>query len=308
MRKLIMTTVGVAIAVIITAAVLMPVLEDSMATSDTFTNEGYFRLKEITADEDLTTTIEWSSSVANILKVNGVDVDISTFGLPTGYASITIVATENDIIRIGANNQGTSLNWVQIRGSTYAYSGASTNFTATITNGTISAVMDESSKTATYDSAYVIDETNTGAYVMKKANTPAYMKSDSEYYAMGVTNITGGYYITKLVGDLESVEISILAYAPDTLDNPTASNESINYADVGGHVDLHTLTSITFDVTEGENVTAITYSYFIVPYEVTAERAVHLNAAEIGILAAIPIIVIIAILMLAVSIIARNRE
>lgn len=299
--------VGVAVGVLILAAALFPVIDEATTTERTFENVGYYHMDKIASSDEGTYTIVWSSSDANILTINGTDMDVSTFGLPTGYASLTIFASETDIIRIGGNVDGTSLNWVQIRGDTYHYSGASTSFNATITEGTLTAVMDGTTRTVTYTDAYIIDDKNTGNYVMKKATTPAYMLEDSEYYGLGVTNVTGGYYVLKVTGTVEDADVSVIAVDPDTFEDPAISDIAVTATAVNGYVDLYSFDKVTFTATGNAQTNDVTYSYVIVPASVTAELAVHATQDEIELLETIPVLITVGLIMGIVGVIAARR-
>ena len=88
----------------------------------------------------------------------------------------------------------------------------------------------------------------------------------------------------------------------------TYSNITWNITPMDGYVDLYKLTSIEFDITYNDTVTHATYSYFAVPTEVTAELAVHPDAATLSMLSVIPIVVMIGIVLavVGVAIVGRN--
>ena len=288
----------------------MPVLDDATATEDTFTNEGYYFMDKISANDTTEHRIEWSSSSASTITVDGKDVDVSKWGL-SGFASVSIFATETDIVRVGVSNTGASITWIQIRGSTVAYAGASASFDATISAGTASIHLDSelSNRSLTYTDAYMI-KADAGSYVMKKSNESAYMNADSEIYSLGYTTIDYGggsdNTILKVAGDLDSVEIS--AVLQSTENEITFSDTVIHAETVSGHEDLYLFDKITFVATENNTNNDCTYSYVIVPYEVTAEKSVHFTDNQNAIFAAIPIMVIVALLIAVVALVFRGRD
>ena len=301
MNRITGLVLALVIGAILVGGLLIPSIEAMTTTEKTFENVGYYHMDKIASSDEGTYTIVWSSSDANILTINGTDMDVSTFGLPTGFASLTIFASETDIIRIGADNAGTSLNWVQIRGDTYHYSGASTSFNATITEGTVTADMDGTTRTVTYTDAYIIDDKNTGDYVMKKATTPAYMLEDTEYYGLGVTNVTGGYYVLKVTGTVDDADVSIIAVDPDTFEDPAISDITVSATAVNGYEGLYSFDKVTFTATGNAQTNAITYSYVIVPASVTAELSQHLDATQIAMFGVISLLGIIMLVVVAAN-------
>lgn len=296
--KIVGITVTALVSLVVLAGVLMPVLDDATATTDTFTNEGYFAMNKITATDDQTHTIAWSSSNAGILVVDGVNIDVSSFD--TGSLNYSIFATETDYFRIASD--GSKLSWVQFRGGQAVSKIASTTFSATIGSGTVSALFDsnETPTTTTYTDAYIISSDGTGPYVMKKANKDAYMLADSLIYGMGITDSVS--YLVS--GDIEDISVTVVQASGSTV---TVSNEEVTYTPVNGYVGLYSFSNVTFDYTKDATPGTATYSYVIVPHEVTAERSVHFTDNQNALLAVIPMLVIVAILIGVVALVIRSR-
>lgn len=311
-NTLIAKIVGLVIALVVVGMVLVPFVNDATTTKRTFENEGYFFMDKISATDEGTHTISWAVSTPNIIVVDGTNIDVASFGLPSGYSAVTIFATETDIIRIGASNDGTSLSWVQVRGSTWYYSASTTSFTATIAGGDLTAVLDGTTRATTYTDAYLISDDEKGAFVMKKANEKAYMKEDSEYYNIGVTSVTGGYFIFKVEGDLESATVTPLAKNPETYSTPTISDEEIVKNTVSGYKDLYQFDKLTFTATYNDGTNDQTldcvYNYVIVPASVTAELSQHASSIEITLYQMIPILVVLGLIVGIVGLLAYNHR
>lgn len=311
-KNLLTLAITLTVGIILAGSLLMPVISDATTTEKTFENEGYFFMDKISSTDEDTHTITWAASTPNIIVVDGTNMDIASFGLPSGFASVTIFATETDIIRLGANNDGTSLNWVQVRGSTWYYSSSTTSFTATIAGGDLTAVLDGTTRATTYTDAYLIDKDENGAYVMKKSDEKAFMLADSEFYNIGVTNITSGFIILKVEGNIESATVTPLTISPETFSTPTISDEEIVKNTVNGYKDLYQFDKLTFTASynDGTNDKTIdcVYSYVIVPASVTAELTNHLNPGEIAIMNALPVLIIAALVVMAAGALYLKRD
>lgn len=310
-KKIVMGVISVAVAIIVLMS-MIPIFTDAGASEDTFTNDGYFTMDKITATDTTTHTISWTSSNGKILTVDGVDMDITTWGLSPAQL-ITVFATETDIIRLGVINGQQALAWVQIRGATINYAGASNNFDATIGSGTVTAQFDSETnpRTMTYTDAYIINNAGSGDYVMKKSTESAFMLEDSPIYAIGTTDITvsgvSKTVIIKIDGNIEGVTVSTLYINND--DEPTYSDIVIDATEHSGYVGLYDFNKITFTGTIGTDTKDYVYSYVIVPHEVTAERSAHASPVESTLIGLIPLLMMVGIMLTAIGLfIAKYRK
>lgn len=303
-KNLIGMVMTLVVGIICVGALLVPVLTAATATEETLQNDGYFRMNKITADSEETYTIDFVKAT-NTLTLNGEVFDTSELSSGVSYS---IVALDNGLCRF--QNGLRIQSWLEgVDGST-GY--ASVRSTIELSNGTIthtyySVDVDTitATKTSTYTTAYVIDPT--GDYVMKYSDSPAKVFDDTEVYAIGITNLNNSedstvLSVLKMTGDASEVTFSAIvggttATFDDIVIDKTADNDYV------GVYDLNKVTATaTYDNTE----TAITYSYFIVPYEITAELSDHLSTGEIAIIMAIPIVVIMAIVMIPAAFIQRD--
>lgn len=299
-NKLLTLLVTMTVGIIFIGALLAPVIEDTSATEDTFKNEGYFYLTKYTPDDDL--TLEWDSTNPDTFTINGVDM---TYHNDAGRP-LSIILEKTMALRMNEDNARASF----YRSGTFINtSETNPTFTFTYTGGTVTATNGATTKTYS-DIAEIYCISPTGDYVMKKSDSPAYLNSgseiiaDSEIYASGLTYSGNNNVFWHLEGTIDDMEY------PDTFNsNLTVSDQAIHGQYDTKHNDLYVLDNLTFTITNQSSVVFnVTASYFIVPAEVTADRAQHLDAGEIAILAAIPLMAIAALVLLVVRYFVAGRD
>ena len=180
-----------------------------------------------------------------------------------------------------------------------------TDLSLTISGGKITNTSTNREFTITGNTYVVSDE---GNYLMKASDNAAYLLSDSNTLATGMTIISGVWVVMGWDSD-EGIDIEPIVYYP--ADSYTVSNLNVDSEIVSGYDDLAKLTKLTYTVTKNDDPTVtqnVTYSYFIVPAEVTAEKSVHLTDNENAILLVIPALVIIAIIIGVLAVAMRGRE
>ena len=280
--------VGVMVALAIVGAVL-PAFADTTQAYDTFTNDGYYRMAELT---DGSHTITWNYDKPTTFIIDDIEVMLNPDLFPDG-ASKSVILSDSFLIRLFGHS---TYYTVELWDKGYVDSVSSANndtLTITVNSGSIDWVKNTETAVNRSFSDYIIVVNNAGNQIMKGATDSAYMLPDSKLYAGGIstfkTKVFGGIYIN---GTVESVTIS----AP--LTGVTVNDDIvINTTDVNNYVDLVKLDKITFStIYDGETVNQ-TYSYFVVPYEVTAERAVHTTGALTILLNVIPLMVVAGLLL-----------
>ena len=301
--KLPMAIVGITIAVIVCAVVLIPVVQESTQANDTFTNDGYFRMTKISStDDDI--TITWDYTKPYVFTVNGVDANIP-YGSTTGVIFPYSVMSSSDWgLRFTSTNNGNDVNLTVFDSLSIPWSvstSSSKNATITLSSGTISFLVDGGTAyTESYDTVFIPDDS--GDYIMKKATTPVYVNGDSEICVSGRTTLSMG-------GSNKNYNINVDGTIDDgftpTIIHPasgvTTSNVVVTSTQDAQHINLYQFDKVTFDVTDGDDTKGATYSQMIVPYQVTAERSVHPDTTTTQLINVIPILVIIGIVMLAVG-------
>lgn len=302
------------VVVIVLAGVLMPVLDDATATETTFTNEGYYTLDKV--DGTTTRVITWERANPNQIKINGEILDMSFAEVNKSY---TLIGSDTLVVRYMKDNSTTGIQ--AFSDTTYVSFHLQTDVSAgdvatiTISEGAVTFVSDGTSALnrnlgSIGTDCYSINANGTGEYsVMKKSDVPAYVFGDSEIKLIGVS-VAGGPSGIALYGSGtldDGMTISTI-YKPNTVTTVTYSDAISTDSEVSGYDDLYKIEKYEFTITYDTSSYDAVYSYFIVPSEVTAEKSVHFTDNQNMIFAAIPIMVIVALLIAVVALVFRGRD
>lgn len=313
----------VTIAVILAGVLVIPVVQDVTATDKTFTNEGYYSMDLI--DESTSRVIEWDKSTPNSITIDGALFDMSWADANKSY---TLIGSGEVIIRYvrGANNTAGLQMFSMTAGATYlsfhSGSSAETGSKATITlnAGSITFVTNGSSplnKTISNigTDAYVINPSDTGAYslVMKKANVPAYLKGDSVIRFIGVSGASGPSGIALYgIGTIDDGMDLTTVYSSATVTDVSYSDPIPTDTEMSDFIGLYSLDKYEFTINYTDNGTPktydATYSYFIIPAEITAEYAHHMDATQILIIGLVPLLILVSVVMVAVRMISGRTD
>ena len=290
-KDLIIGVVGLAVCVIVAATVLMPILSDATKTEDTFTNEGLWRMKPIENGD------EWVKSGSTV--VYNTD-DVLSYG---NNGLLNIALGDDWCVRANGNARGSF-----VRSSSTAATVLAADDVITISGSGI--ISTNTPPITGYGFC------STGEYTLTSTTVAPYVNADSPIYATGVTFMEGG--ATDIVCHFEgSIEDGITItnidpYGSTPYDSVVFSDVVIDYEQVTSHVDLYKINKITFTATttlsDDVNEVPITYTSYVVPYQVTAEKSQHLDSGSIAIINAIPIIIIVAMITMAVGFFLVKRE
>lgn len=292
MKKIVAVIIAGTVSALIFGA-LLPVWADTTASEDTFTNEGYYSMDKVTDETE--TVISWSISAPNIVNIGSKTMDMST--LPS--KSFTLLGSDSLIIRY--YNNGSDI-FMQAFGAYYmsliSNSQSATTFTATVSGGSVDIVIDSTPEISnTYSigtDCYIANPDNTGDYsvVMKKADVSAYVNGDSKIVLMGnsITDYSSAIALYA-TGTLNDGLTFTTLYKPSNVTTVTYSDPVVTYSEVDNHKDLYTLDKYQFNIIRDGSPTAVTYSYFVVPNEVTAERTVHMSGALATLVNIIPLLI-----------------
>lgn len=303
MNRIIGLVLALVVGGLLVGGLLIPSIEGMTATEGTITNDGYFHMQKITADDTTEYTLFWDKAT-DTFTLNGNVVDIGDHSQFNNDLGVSIAMTDLSVSRYvtGVRVQ----TWVSGIGGSFGYSGST--MTINFNNGTETITVDagletESSRTATYEYAYFIS--NEGSYEMKDKTKTAAVLSDSEVYAVGVTYIdnstnpdTPVLSVLKMTGNASNVEFSAI-YGLQSA--PTFNDVEIHKTANAQYVGVYDLEKVTATVTYDSADTDITYSYFIVPAEVTAEKAQHMDATQIAMFGVISILGIVALVVVAAN-------
>lgn len=307
-KGIITVAVTVTVAVIVLAGIMMPVLTDATTTEDTYLNDGYFRMSSITSDDETDYTISWDVATPNTIVVNDVPVAMNFAGAPS---QVTVVFDNDWMFRANISNGAiTNISYITNAGGSTV---ANSTIDIVLSGGSMSVTMDTTSKTEDYTVAYIPD--TKGEYVMKKSDSTAYVFADSNLIAFGMSKVnTSGIQSERGVTFIGDIADGVTPYIwrPPTDTTSTITDVAINATENSNHIGLYDLTNVTMVfhyVNNDESVTdtTLTYSYFLVPSEVTAERTTHLTDSQNVLLAVIPIFILVAVLLGVVAVVLRSR-
>ena len=302
-----MVAIAAFVVITVIAAVLMPVLGDATKTEDTFTNTGVFDYQILSSTDTYSFAYDHSAQDGKIT-VNGTEMTVPAIG-PSYSNSFSIIYDDDWLIRMSWSvSQGgyyCQIVGKDVNDTTFRYGGS---ITGVINNGNFDVTIDQGngtpiSKTMPINKMYAIVPTNDDA-VLKVSTASVYILGDTDLSMSGLTAIANWYDVIHIEGSYDDG----LTITSPNLAGVTFDNVEWNITEVNSHIDLYKLTSIEFDAHYNGNTQHVTYSYFGVPSEVTAERSVHFSANENAILLAIPALAIVAIIIGVLALAFRNRE
>ena len=270
LSKIPVLVVALVIGIVLVTSAVVPLASD-YSDAKTFTNEGYFYMQKITADDEGTYTFDYQYDAdTTTLSFKFNDVAIDTTGWPSNLPVTVATDSDNWVVRMGYYSEYIGL---QGMGYGFAFGGHGTkSVSITFSQGTATATaINTADSTGTYSTTYTemwIYSPVPTDYVMKKADKMAYMLDDSEFYAIGITAVTTWNTAISITGTVEDFDGSII-YPPNL--TTTITNKEIIKTEVDSYVDLNQLDKLTFTINDGTTTVNATYSYFIVPSEVTAD-------------------------------------
>ena len=307
MNKIIQYAVMVAVGVLIFSALLVPIINDATTTEKTFVNDEYYITMD-KLDSASEHTITWEKDTNTKITVDGKVIE-------PDWNSITIVAEENNLIRCSKGTVGYYLNFVGEDVPTGYGSSNDKSVSVTIANGSITfsgvTSLDTTySATSAFTSGYVINPDDTGdyQYIMKESAANAYVLGDSEIYGIGYSSIGGAWNnIFSVSGNIDD-GINVTLVSTTLEGDITLSDPTVTYSEVAGYDDLYQFEKVQFTATYNNTNYPLTYSFVIVPAEVTAELAIHPDSATNSILGIIPLIVIVGLIAGIIGAIAIRRN
>lgn len=292
-KNLLTLAITLTVGIILAGSLLMPVISDATKTTGILNNAtgsqlGYL----IEIDDESEYTMTWDVTTPDVVEVNGENVTL--------YAGTVICGGDPDfIIRYYSG----STKYIQGRDGT-------TNFTAnstldiSIASGTITIEADENTYTYSITKGFALAKS--GEYVMKSSAQAAYMLADSEFNAYGVSSTDGSSLWLKISGTIaDGATAERISGASGTL-----SDVEIHSTAVDGYIGVYALDKLTLSfVNSSTDVTTdLTYNYFIVPASIEAELSEHLNPGEIAIMNALPVLIIVALVMMAAGALFLKRD
>ena len=298
-KKMIMGMISVAIALVLVIGCAVPIISDSVATDDTYKNEG-IKLSKVGTDSSH--TIEWDHTDPNVITIDDTSIEMSSTANPRGF----VFGSENFYLKwysLGDTKIG-----VQFFSGDTRMDGnisSSKDMTITVASGSVSVTAGTDTNTYTLgDNAYILD--STGSYVLKQGLT-ANVLADTEIVIVDAVQVASGYPAGIFaIGNVEDgMTYSAFFYNPSSV---SFASPTMTSASVDGHIDLYNVTGFGVTATQGDTTRTVTFNTFIVPSEVTAERSVHADSTVNAILVVIPLLMVVGIVISAISLFITNRR
>lgn len=299
-KNLLTLIITLVVGIILAGSLLMPVLNDATETEKTYTNSGYWYMS---SDDSEPHTFEFVSG--NTWIIDGVEYNTGT---EDPRQLKTLISTGDMVMR----NNGFA------NGNTSGFMVGHLTFAKfTIYNGNISGEYQNTSQAAhqtidyDYDSIYFAQFTSDDNTLTKYNIGDIYLKNDSEIFCNGFSTINNTTVLIKIEGTITNLELTIYNQfnGSDLTDTYKITDLTVNKVETDCK-DLFKVSSITFTATPtGEETgTEVTYSSFIVPSEVTGELKEHLTPGQIALMGAIPVMVIVALLMVAIGVLRKRND
>ena len=313
MNKLIQYCVMAAVGVLVFASLLIPIVNEASATNATFTNEGYYSLVKI--DDTTDATIIWDASNPTVFNINGSDIDLTATG------RLTILGSDKICVRYSTASNTHQIQVFGSYGGVQGYKAANESSgdvaTITIHAGVVSvAISNEAAKDFDLgNDAYLLTaDTTTADYVavMKITTEKAYLLKDSEIVICGISVANSrtegiGVFAKGTMGD--GITFSTFYVGSNYTGDVTFTDITTYAEEMNGYKDLYALEKYTATINyNGGSTSNATYSYFIVPAEVVAEKTVHADDSTRAIIGVIPIIVIVGLVAAIVGVVAIRRN
>lgn len=287
--KLITIGVTAVVCVIVVAAVLIPVLEQSEDTgfSTRAQNDGYAeRLSELSADSDITITFDRYSgfSLNGELYSQAIHIDTDACYISTStsvYANSRMNVYSENIHNVSMTD-GSAACTVTIRGGTIAYTGSATAWSVPFTVGYIT---DSDGLLCRASAAYVDRQAASGAIA------ESIWSSDTGYSALFTGTLEDGF--TAAMSNYWNSETS--QYSSVALSVAYDTEDAGAYADRISNV----------RILDGSGATAAT-GQIIVPIEWTTTTQLQDNAR--GLMSVIPVLIIVALVVGIAGLVLRSRD
>lgn len=286
-NKLIVSVIGVTLGLILTGSVLVPVLSDAERTSGEIVT--YDNLNgRYGADAYYMTEGSVSATMGpEGVLINGVLwYDIGTQNTRTIFSEAfallkTPGAATGAIIFYDDNNRTVNIN-------------TSSSFSLSASNGAYTVEVNGAEYTGTYSKVYYEDLAGTDYILLNIATTAhAYVSSIDDVFC-------GGFYST---GALDTPYLYEKGVGSTSVENYVCS-ATYSMALVDGTTDIYDLKNFNIVITDGESTESFNPYVVVVPATVSGHK---INEATTSLFMAIPVLVILALLMMAATTI-RSRN
>lgn len=299
MNKLIGTTLGIAISIIVLASILMPVMTEYTDATRTVTNTGSFFAEPDGEEHTL------------VFSVDGATVDDVAVAYPEGYGTgnqtnATVILGEDWMVRLdmglarvvtaGPSQTYTNLGYVADGDITFTISGTTLSYTynnTTITKDNVTYYLAPAGDMVLCYNPYILSDSQLIGGIRNNSNT-----ANADVFEIVSGTVDDGFTAVNC-------RAFITAASPTTGDYTSTFTTATETVDG----DLLKLTSITQNLTFWNDGTAtFTLTYLMAPATITYDNPDYLGTENASLLKVIPILMIIAMVMLAVGMVVARRD
>lgn len=292
--KIVGITVAILVSITVLAGVLMPVLEDATSTTATFTNEGV----PFAEPDSGTHTIVLDSTG---MKTDGESVT----GLQMLYGnSVSILYCESNVVRWSTNGE------VQVIGNTNL--SGQRRVIGDTDNETITFTISGDSVTASCTTTPSVTFSDVLAY--PTADESAKYRQGTQHYYTDDTNfiIAGGFTNSDIsgqvalvmTGTVDDISADFVWYYSVPA---TVQNIDVQTSNVKTNLNQIDKILVTMDITATGDDYELTYTQFLSEATGTYQNPGFVGSGSSGILSAIPMIVIAALIVGVVALVVRSR-
>lgn len=306
MNRIIGLVIALVVGGLLVGGLLIPSIEAMTATEKTFENEGYYHMSAYDNAKSGDYTITWAIEKPTTLVIDDIEYNMTEI-LTAKNLYFSIFASDGAYMRAAIGNANNMI--LQCHNSSGNAMMALDSSNTNLVSMSITIDADSIDVTRVTDSTvnvsasysewiYVLDPN--GHYIMKDKDKSAYVGDEDIIILAGVTNVaTTPATPVGVYGHGTIDNLVIESGYPD--DDTTYSNIVVNSQAVSSYIGLNSVGNITFDMTRGEVTTAATYSYYLVPAQVTAELTNHMDATQIAMFGVISILGIVALVVVAAN-------
>lgn len=291
-NNLLTLAIALTVGVILAGSLLMPVLSDYTTATRTYTNEG---VPYASFDGETHTIVLSYDGTTTTITTDGEPCELPDLNL---YGSATIVYGSDAIIRIGKTGN--------VRGFSDSFYGvdatAGNDATIVVTSTVTTLTVGNTTRTVPLTPlAYIASE---GDY--RLSLKPCI--TDDNVIIGGTTNTSGGHYInTVAVGQINDLTIANPFSDLGTGVTITSIDATPTTSAVVGNLLKIENISFNAELSDSSEVTAI-FSYFLAPASVVYNDPNYLGDANAAILGAIPVLVIVALITMALGSMYLKRD
>lgn len=294
-KNLLTLTITLVVGIILAGSLLMPVISE--ATTETYTIENDGTPFKLISEAENPTIVLSKVGGAIVIESDGETVENPDFTL---FGAASIVYGESGFIRLNTSGQ--------LRGFADDFYGVNVTdtVTVTITFTEDNAIMTPSTGTAKTvplkPTAYI----GNGSYVQ---TTSPYINDTTTIYLAGNTNYDGVNHYISYVGYGVSDALSTATVFSDLGTGVTVESLThvVNATNISAN--LYKLNNVQFTaVDSNDREYDATYSFLLAPHEIVYNNAGYMGAGYVGIVAAIPTILIAGLVVTAAGALYLKRD